>query len=63
VFWRDLGVVNLPSGQPTLRLTGGAAERLRAITPPGHGAQIALTMTDEYPYAQAVVVITAVPLP
>jgi len=63
VFWRDLGVVNLPSGQPTLRLTGGAAERLRAITPPGHAAQIALTMTDEYPYAQAVVVITAVPLP
>jgi holo-[acyl-carrier protein] synthase len=63
VFWRDLGVVNLSSGQPTLRLTGGAAERLRAITPPGHGAQIALTMTDEFPYAQAVVVITAVPLP
>jgi holo-[acyl-carrier protein] synthase len=55
--------VNLPSGQPTLRLTGAAAERLRAITPAGHGAQIALTMTDEYPYAQAVVVITAVPLP
>jgi holo-[acyl-carrier protein] synthase len=63
VFWRDLGVVNLPSGQPTLRLTGGAAERLRAITPAGHGAVIALTMTDEFPYAQAVVVITAVPLP
>ncbi|MBW8270515.1 holo-ACP synthase [Caldovatus aquaticus] len=63
VFWRDLGVVNLPSGQPTLRLTGGAAERLRAITPAGHAAQVALTMTDEYPYAQAVVVITAVPLP
>lgn len=63
VFWRDLGVVNLPSGQPTLRLTGGAAERLRAITPAGHGAVIALTMTDEFPYAQAMVVITAVPLP
>ncbi len=63
VFWRDLGVVNLPSGQPTLRLTGGAAERLKAITPPGHGAVIALTMTDEFPYAQAMVVITAVPLP
>ncbi|MCE2922962.1 MAG: holo-ACP synthase, partial [Roseomonas sp.] len=46
VFWRDLGVVNLPSGQPTLRLTGGAAERLKAITPAGHGAVIALTMTD-----------------
>jgi holo-[acyl-carrier protein] synthase len=63
VFWRDLGVVNLPSGQPTLRLTGGAAERLKAITPAGHGAVIALTMTDEFPYAQAIVVITAVPLP
>ncbi|MCE2761653.1 MAG: holo-ACP synthase [Acetobacteraceae bacterium] len=63
VFWRDLGVVNLPSGQPTLRLTGGAAERLNAITPAGHGAVIALTMTDEFPYAQAMVVITAVPLP
>ncbi|WP_198372540.1 holo-ACP synthase [Roseomonas rosulenta] len=63
VFWRDLGVVNLPSGQPTLRLTGGAAERLAAITPPGHRAEIALTMTDEFPYAQAMVVITAVPIP
>ena len=63
VFWRDLGVVNLPSGQPTLRLTGGAAERLKAITAAGHGAVIALTMTDEFPYAQAMVVITAVPLP
>jgi len=63
VFWRDLGVVNMPSGQPTLRLTGGAAERLKAITPAGHGAVIALTMTDEFPYAQAMVVITAVPLP
>src|SRR5512138_864919 len=58
VFWRDLGVVNLPSGQPTLRLTGGAAERLAAITPAGHRAEIALTMTDEFPYAQAMVVIT-----
>ncbi|MBX6376711.1 MAG: holo-ACP synthase [Acetobacteraceae bacterium] len=63
VFWRDLGVVNLPSGQPTLHMTGGAAERLRAITPPGHVAQVTLTMTDEYPYAQAMVVIAAVPLP
>lgn len=63
VFWRDLGVVNLPSGQPTLRMTGGAAERLAAITPPGHRAEVALTMTDEFPYAQAMVVITAVPLP
>ena len=63
VFWRDLGVVNLPSGQPTLRMTGGAALRLAAITPPGHRAEIALTMTDEFPYAQAMVVITAVPIP
>lgn len=63
VFMRDLGVVNLPSGQPTLCLTGGAARRLAAITPPGHRAQVALTMTDEYPYAQAQVIITAVPLP
>ncbi len=63
VFWRDLGVVNLSSGQPTLRMTGGAAERLKAITPPGHLAHVALTMTDEFPYAQAMVVITAVPAP
>jgi holo-[acyl-carrier protein] synthase len=63
VFWRDLGVVNLSSGQPTLRLTGGAAARLAAITPSGHAAQVALTMTDEYPYAQAMVMIAAVPLP
>lgn len=63
VFWRDLGVVNLSSGAPTLRMTGGAAERLKAITPPGHLAHVALTMTDEYPYAQAMVIISAVPLP
>ncbi|MCR0980466.1 holo-ACP synthase [Roseomonas populi] len=63
VFWRDLGVVNLPSGQPTLRMTGGAAERLAAMTPPGHLAQVSLTMTDEYPYAEAVVIISAVPIP
>lgn len=63
VFWRDLGVVNLSSGAPALRMTGGAAARLAAITPPGHAAQVALTMTDEYPYAQAMVVITAVKLP
>jgi holo-[acyl-carrier protein] synthase len=62
VFWRDLGVVNLSSGQPSLRLTGGAAARLDAITPAGFGAQISLTMTDEYPYAQAVVIISAVKL-
>ncbi|MBR0641906.1 holo-ACP synthase [Plastoroseomonas hellenica] len=63
VFWRDLGVVNLSSGAPAMRMTGGAAARLAAITPPGHAAQVALTMTDEYPYAQAMVVITAVKLP
>jgi holo-[acyl-carrier protein] synthase len=61
VFFSDLGVVNLPGGQPTLRMTGGAAERLRAITPPGMAAQVALTMTDEYPYAYAQVIISAVP--
>ena len=63
VFHRDLGVVNLSTGQPTFRLTGGAAARLRAITPPGQAAQVALTMTDEYPYAYAQVIISAVPLP
>ena len=60
VFWRDMGVVNLPTGQPTIRLTGGAAKRLEAITPKGTEAQIALTITDEYPLAQAVVIISAV---
>jgi holo-[acyl-carrier protein] synthase len=61
VFWRDMEVVNLPSGQPTLRLTGGAALRLAAITPAGQGSAISLTMTDEYPYAQAMVVISLAP--
>ena len=60
VFLRDIGVVNLPSGQPTLRLAGGAAARLAAMTPPGMRAEIALTMTDEYPLAQAIVIISAV---
>ncbi len=60
VFHSDLGVVNLPSGQPTLRMTGGAAARLAAITPAGRRAVIALTMTDEYPYAYAQVIISAV---
>jgi len=59
VFFRDLGVVNLPSGQPTLRLTGGAAERLAAITPGGMTADIHLTITDDHPWAQAMVLITA----
>ena len=63
VFHSDLGVVNLPSGQPTLRLTNGAADRLRAITPAGQGAQLAITLTDEYPYAYAQVIISAIPLP
>ena len=62
VFFRDIGVVNEPSGRPTLKLTGGAAARLAAITPAGHRARIALTLTDEYPYAQALVVIEALPL-
>jgi holo-[acyl-carrier protein] synthase len=61
VFWRDMGVVNLPSGRPTMRLTGGALERLKQITPPGHEARIDLTITDEYPTAQAFVIISAVP--
>src|SRR5579863_7388299 len=60
VFWRDLGVFNLPSGQPTLRLSGGAAVRLAAMTPPGMIAQINLTMTDDHPWAEAVVMISAV---
>jgi holo-[acyl-carrier protein] synthase len=61
VFWRDLGVVNLSSGRPTMELTGGALERLRAITPPDHEARIDLTITDEGPMAQALVIISAVP--
>jgi holo-[acyl-carrier protein] synthase len=61
VFWRDLGVINLPSGRPTMKLTGGALDRLRAITPPGHEARIDLTITDEGPMAQALVIISAVP--
>jgi holo-[acyl-carrier protein] synthase len=63
VFFSDLGVVNLASGQPTLQMTGGAAQRLLAITPPGMLAQVALSMTDEYPYAYAQVIISAVPSP
>ena len=60
VFWRDMGVVNRPSGQPTLELTGGAAERLRRIVPEGFEPVIHLSLTDEHPYAQAFVVIEAV---
>ena len=60
VFWKDMGVVNEPSGRPTLQLTGGAKEQLERITPPGHTAHIQLTITDDFPYAQAVVIIEAV---
>ena len=62
VFWRDMGVVNLPGGRPTMVLTGGALERLKAITPPGMTARIDLTITDEPPLAQAMVIISAVPM-
>jgi holo-[acyl-carrier protein] synthase len=58
VFWRDMGVVNLKTGAPTIELTGGALARLQAITPAGKTAHIHLTMTDEYPLAQAFVVIS-----
>ena len=61
VFWRDMGVVNLRSGKPTMRLTGGAAERLAALCPPGKTPFIHLSLTDEHPYAQAFVVIEALP--
>jgi len=62
VFWRDMGVVNLPSGRPTMTLTGGALARLNAMTPAGFKARIDVTVTDEGPMAQAMVVISAVPL-
>jgi holo-[acyl-carrier protein] synthase len=61
VFWRDMGVINLPSGRPTMELTGGALARLQEMTPPGHVARIDVTLTDEYPTAQALVIISAVP--
>ena len=62
VFWRDMGVVNLPGGKPTMMLTGGAALRLAAMLPDGHDAFIHLTITDDFPLAQAFVVIEARPL-
>ena len=62
VYWRDMGVVNLPGGKPTMALTDGAAARLALITPPGMRAEIALTITDEPPYAFAQVIIWAMPL-
>ena len=61
VFMRDMGVVNIRGGKPTLALTGGALARLQELTPPGMTAQIDLTLTDEYPLAQAIVIISAVP--
>lgn len=62
VYWRDMGVVNLPSGRPTLALSGGAARRLAALTPDGFEARIDLTLTDEFPLAEAVVIISALPV-
>jgi holo-[acyl-carrier protein] synthase len=61
VFWRDLGVVNLPSGKPTMALTGGALDRLAELTPAGMKTQIDLTITDDFPLAQAIVIISAIP--
>jgi holo-[acyl-carrier protein] synthase len=63
VFWRDMGVVNLPSGRPTLELTGGALGVLASLTPEGYEARIDLTITDDFPTAQAIVIISAVRLP
>ena len=62
VFWRDMGVVNLPGGRPTLQLTGGALARLNALLPPGTEARIDVSLTDEPPLAQAVVIISAIPV-
>jgi len=61
VFWRDMGVVNLPGGKPTLVLSGGALSKLKEITPQGMKAQIDLTISDDHPWAQAIVLITALP--
>ena len=60
VWWRDMGVVNLPGGRPSMKLTGGALARLNKLTPPGHVAQIDLSITDDWPLAQAFVIISAV---
>ncbi|RDV01385.1 holo-ACP synthase [Undibacter mobilis] len=62
VFWRDMGVVNLPGGRPTMRLTGGALRQLHTLLPGGHEARIELSMTDEGPLAQAIVIIHAIPV-
>ncbi len=61
VFWADMGVINLPSGKPTMKLTGGALIRLNDMTPDGYEAQIDLTITDDFPLAQAIVIISCVP--
>jgi holo-[acyl-carrier protein] synthase len=63
VYWRDMGIINLPGGKPTIELTGGAAKRLAEMTPPGMVAQIDVSLTDEPPLAQATVIISAVPGP
>jgi holo-[acyl-carrier protein] synthase len=61
VYWRDMGVINLPSGRPTLRLTGGAARVLQELTPEGYEARIDLTLTDDFPLAAAIVIISGLP--
>ena len=62
VYWRDMGVINLPSGRPTMKLTGHAAEHLASLTPPGHEPVVHLTLSDEHPYALAFVVIEVLPV-
>jgi holo-[acyl-carrier protein] synthase len=61
VYWRDMGVINLPSGRPTIRLTGGAARQLADLTPEGYEARIDLTLTDDFPLAAAIVIISGLP--
>ena len=61
VFWRDMGVINLPTGQPTLKLSGGALVQLQSLIPENRSAQINLTLTDDFPWAQAIVIISANP--
>jgi len=61
IYWRDIGVVNLPTGRPTIELTNGAHRHLLSMTPAGHFAKIDLTLTDDFPLAQAIVIISALP--